>query len=445
LLLALSLSLFVCIIDRLPGVLRSLKVGKVRSANQIESLKYKNRAKLRFPLQNILSKLPRGFRYKIEEVGEEKRIVGTRGSFARLGPTLTHLGLLCLAIGGLTASFLGFTTRVQGLPGDIMENPGFDFKVRVDTFMIQYYPLGLGQWVLVDDAYIGKIIGRDGDDRFLLEVSDPHEETKTVSIEASRLKNQYDIEYDRGNIKDYITMATVLDGDREVGNYRIEVNHPLRYKGFRFYQTSFNTENARVNSSIDSALVVINDPETGEALDSMTVVPDVPYPLPDGSTVLLAQFFPDFRLEGSTPVSASATLRNPAVLLEVWKDGEELYHQWSFLRNPFVHTAPEAAYTFQVNNIYGFKGSAVFATILQVKKTPGTTLIWIGFIFSTLGLLLSFYVIPQKLFLVLKPTDDHHTEVVVGVAANKNPKLFWQRIERWIAHLKESSADVEAS
>ncbi len=289
----------------------------------------------------------------------------------------------------------------------------------------------------MDDAYIGKIVGRDGDDRFLLEVSDPHEETKTVSVEASRLKNQYDIEYDRGNIKDYITMATVLEGDQEVGTYRIEVNHPLRYRGFRFYQTSFNTENARVSAVIDSALVIIEDSKTQEVLDSVIVVPDVPIPLPDGSELLLAQFLPDFRLEGSTPVSASASFRNPAVLLEVWRNGEELYHQWSFLRNPFVHTAPEAAYTFRVQGIYGYKGSAVYATILQVKKTPGTTLIWIGFVFATLGLMFSFYVIPQRLFIALKPLDDKHSEVVIGVAANKNPKLFWQRIERWIERLKE--------
>ncbi len=138
LLLALSLSLFVCIVDRFPSVLRSLKIGKTRPADQIESLAFSSKLKSRLSVQDILSRLPRGFRYKIEEAGQERRVVGTRGSFARLGPTLTHLGLLCLAVGGLTASFLGFTARVQGLPGDVMENPGFDFKVRVDTFMIEY-------------------------------------------------------------------------------------------------------------------------------------------------------------------------------------------------------------------------------------------------------------------------------------------------------------------
>lgn len=442
LLLVLSLSLLTCIIDRLSPALRALKIGAFRDGAQIKALPFFREFKVLEPARDVLKRLPHGLRFKKQESGSGWRVVGVKGALSYWGPILTHAGLLLLAGGGLVASLLGFSTRVQGLPGDVINDPGIDFSVRIDTFMIQYYPLLVGQYVLVDDTYIGKIVKREDDDHFLVETMDSSQPQQAISVEKNRLRNQYDIEFDRSNIKDYITVATILDEGRKNDPVRIEVNHPLRYRGYRFYQSSFNTEKARVTASIDSAVIQILTPD-GAVLDTVVISADRPHRLPDGSELILAQFLPDFRIDGSTPTSASSHLHNPAVKLDVRKDGATLYHQWTFLKNPFRHTSPDANYAFQVLNIFGFKGSSVYATILQVKKNPGYMFIWAGFVLATLGLLLSFYLTPQRFYLTIQEGASGHSEVIAGGTTKRSPDLFSQKFDHWVDRLQNRSGKTK--
>ena len=436
LLLLLSLSLAACIIERIPIALRAMRKPAPRSPDQVMELAVSRKFRVKTPAKNFMKRLPHSFRFTEKRADGEWRLSGLHGALAYFGPILTHSGLLCLALGGLFASWLGFSTRVGGLPGDILSDPGFDFQVRVDSFQIEYYPPGLGQYVLVDDSFIGKIVGRQGDDRFLLETMSPHREMVTIPVEKSRLRNQFDIEMDRGNIKDYITIATVIEDGEEVSRHRIEVNHPLRHKGYRFYQTSFDTENPRVEAHLDSALIEIKRLVDDTVLDTTFIFMNEPIALPDGSELVLADFLPDFRLDGSRASSASGELRNPAVLLEVHNGGREIYHQWSFLHNPFVHTSPEANYSFQLLDISGFKSNVTYSTILEVKKNPGTWLIWLGFILATLGLVLSFYLVPRRLWVVIKEDDKGTREVFMGGTSAKNPDLFARRFETWVQRLQ---------
>lgn len=360
-----------------------------------------------------------------------------------MGPILSHTGLLCLALGGLFASWLGFSTRVGGLPGDILSDPGFGFNVRVDSFNIEYHPLGMGQYVLVDESFIGRIVGRQSDDSFMLETMSSGGEFLTINADKSRLRNQYDIQMDRGNIKDYVSVLTVIEDGREVHHHRVEVNHPMRYKGFRFYQTSFDSDNPLVEARIDSALIIVMRQTDGVVLDTIYISPGKPLELPDGSKLVLARFLPDFRMKGSVAVSVSAELHNPALQFEVRQDGEELYHQWTFLQSPFHHTSPRATYRFQALDIYGISASVSYPTILEVKKSPGSWLIWLGFILATLGLVLAFYLVPQRLWLVVRERGKGRSEVFIGAFSKKNPDIFSRRFDGWVRRLKTGSGDVK--
>ncbi len=438
LLLTLSLSLFTCLIDRLPVVLQSMKVGTPRKSEDIAKKRFAAKFVSVKPAEEIVNNLPALFRFRKSRVENEWRISGLRGALGYAGPTLAHAGLLFLALGGLFLSLAGFKTTVGGFPGDIMTDSGFDFGVRVDSFMIEYYPLGLGQYVLVDDMFIGKIIGREDDDHFILEARSPENELINLTAHKSRLSNQYDIEMDRGNISDYITLATVIEDEQEISKHRIEVNKPLRHKGYRFYQTSFDSENPRVEARIDSALMVVIHLSDDSLVDTVVVSSNLPHRLPDGSEVQLAQFLPDFRMEGSVPTNASASLRNPAVRLDVYENGEKLYHQWSFLTNPFLHTSPEAAYKFQAIDMYGFDATSTFMTILAVQKSTGSWAIWLGFALSTLGMILAFYQTPQRLWVVIKDRQDGVCEVVMAGSSSKNPNLFELKFDGWVQRLKGS-------
>lgn len=440
LLLLLSLSLLTCIIERLPLAIRAMGPGDTRSADEIKNLSISHTLTLSGSAEGLINKLPLLFRFKKEQKSGEWRLSRQRGSLAHLGPILAHAGMLSLVVGGLFTSILGFSTRVSGLPGEVVTDPVFDFSVRIDSFRIEYYPLGLGQYVLVDDSFIGKIVERESDDRFILERRSHEGEFTRVSVEKERLRNRYDIQMDRGNISDYISVLTVIEGDEEILTHRVEVNKPMRHKGYRFYQTSFDTERPRVQATIDSARVALERTADETVLDTLLIAMNEPLELPNDTQLVMTRFLPDFRLQGSTAVSASGELRNPAVMLEVQNAGEELYHQWSFLRSPFHHVAANAVYSFQVLNIFGVQTDVTYATILEVNRNPGYWLIWLGFSLATLGLMLSFYVIPKRIWLAVSDKGADKCEVVVGGFCRKGKDVFSRWFDHWVQRLESRSS-----
>jgi cytochrome c biogenesis protein len=214
----------------------------------------------------------------------------------------------------------------------------------------------------------------------------------------------------------------------------------MRYKGFRFYQTSFDTERPRVLASIDSALMTVERVVDEAVLDTLVVSLNEALDLPNGRQLVMTRFLPDFRLSGSSAVSASGELKNPAVLFEVRNAGEELYHQWSFLKNPFGHVPQGAEYTFQALDIYGFKSDVTYATILEVNKNPGYWLIWIGFALATLGLILAFYLVPKRIWVTIKEEGEGQCQVSVGGYSRKGKDMFSRWFDGWAQRLESRSS-----
>lgn len=438
LLLLLSLSLFACILERIPVALKSMRAGTPKGFAETSKTPHAIVFTIKIKVENILHRLPGWFRLREERSGDEWRLSGHRGLFAHWGPILTHCGLLSLALGGFFTSWLGFNTRISGLPGDIVNNPAFDFAVRIDSFKIEYYPLGIGQYALLDNSFIGKIVARKGEN-FILEMRNQQGESFRKTVDPSRLRNQYDIQMDRGNIKDYISVLTIIENDREVFNHRVEVNHPLRYKGFRFYQTSFDTDHPSVISRIDSALIAIKSRDLFEATDSLWVQPDIPVALPNGDEMVLSRFLPDFRLDGSSAYSASAELHNPAALIVVNSDSPEHYYQWCFLKSAFQHANPEAHYSYLLLDVAGYAGDVTYATILEVKKNPGYGFIWLGFILATLGLVLTFYFTPQRIWIVVREEEGNRCLVALGGTTKRGQEMFKEQLEKWANNIKSAN------
>jgi len=437
LLLLLVISLLACIIDRLPGVIKTMQWGGMRGSEEIGKMGLSKTFNAAGPPADVAKRLPRGFRYLTSQQDGEIRIIGKRAMIAYLGPILAHTGLLALTVGGVVVLGLGYATRVAGVPGDIVTDPAFDFSVRIDSFKIVYHDLGIGQYVMVDDRFLGKIVGREKGDKFLVETRTHEGDLQTMQMGASQLRNQFDIENDRGNIKSYISVLTVLKDGREMLQKRIEVNHPLRYEGFRFYQSSFDPDRPVVNASIDSALVVITRKQDGAVLDTTYLSPHQRYLLPDGSALHLCQFVPDFRMDRGRAASASADLRNPAILLEARRDTVELYHQWSFLRPEFPHTpSSQADYEFKALKLEGFKASVTYPTILEVNKSPGSWIIWLGFILCTVGLILAFYLPPQRIWAAIREKEEGRSSVHLGALSTKNPDLFARKFDHWIEQIR---------
>lgn len=132
---------------------------------------------------------------------------------AKTSPTvITHLGLLLILIGALITGIFGergfmliFKNHNQDTFIDADNKfKTLDFKIYLDNFFIDFY----------DDA---NNLGR--------------------------------------SIKSFKSKVTIFERDREILKKTIEVNHPLTYKGYSFYQASYDQNDFKW-----TGLDVVKDP-----------------------------------------------------------------------------------------------------------------------------------------------------------------------------------------
>lgn len=136
-------------------------------------------------------------------------------------PTIiTHLGLLIILAGALVTGILGekgFMLIYEKHNQDTYIDADnkfktLDFKIYLDDFSIDYY----------DDA---------------------------------KKQARSDAPAGAGFIKDFRSKVVILERDKEILKETIEVNRPLKYKGYSFYQASYDQDNFKW-----TGLDVVRDP-----------------------------------------------------------------------------------------------------------------------------------------------------------------------------------------
>lgn len=245
----LLLSLLTCVIDRTPKVWRDT-FGARFLRDPRSYLEAGIRAELTgaADLAERITRVLRrsGYRVRCEEGEEITLLDGEKYAFSRGGSWLVHVGFIFLILGGAMIARGSYNIRAGGLPGDMLapSEAQWGFNVRIDDFRIEYYPLGEGQLVLVDNQFIGRIVKSRPNGTFDLEMFQP---TRRMlrAVAADRIRNHFEStmgngRLDQPNISDYIATLTIVENGRDIRTERVEVNHPLRYKGYRFYQSSFD-------------------------------------------------------------------------------------------------------------------------------------------------------------------------------------------------------------
>jgi cytochrome c biogenesis protein ResB len=273
----------------------------------------------------------------------------------------------------------------------------------------------------------------------------------TDTVAAPELNNNFDLERDRGNIKDYVSKLTIVESGQEMSSTTmtgsqdkltadIEVNHPLRYKGYRFYQTSYDPENPRVTTTYDSLALEVKRANSGTVLDTIWVKPDQKHPVPETELeVAVMGFYPDFRILDSGPTSISANMNNPAVKLQFFEGDSATFYQFSFLGRQFHQSAGELPVTLQFVDVRNPQSEQSIRTILQVKKSPGTNIIWAGFGLATLGLILAFYTGFYRVWALVEPRDDSRADFYIAVSSRRGGGDPERRFRRVMAELKETT------
>ncbi len=344
-----------------------------RNVNLKESFELKgNSEKILSGIRSIFRK--RFFRFYTSGTDGRVAAFATRGGFSRIGFILIHSGLLILLIGGVVTSKFGYSVYKWGGKGDYIQAPGSKFLVRVDDFKIITTP--------------------------------------------------------RGQIKDYLATLTVVENGKDIVTKKVEVNRPLRYKGFNFYQSSYSM-NAR---AIDSATLRII-PISG-AGDTTVTVPFRKRVLIKGTPYLLevTDFVADFRVENNKVYSASAQPRNPAVQVSVFKGDSLLYKEWSFLYFPDLHKLKNAKLKV---SLLSFRGA--YMTGLEVTTNPGATIILLGIAMMTLGIILSFYMYHKRYWLLMESAHNGKVKLLIGGATTKGKRDFRHEMGEIIKEIKHIS------
>ncbi len=294
----------------------------------------------------------------VGEDGPELHYVSERGRWSRLGVYFVHLSVLVIFAGGIIGSIFGIKGFVNIPEGE-----------KVGTFYTY------------------------GDQRVPIELG--------FSVEC----RDFDVEfYETGGPKEYSSDLVIFDGEKPVKEKIIEVNHPISYKGFTFYQSSYGAYGGLVD-------LELNFRKTGMVLP-MKLEVGRPLRLPENwGWIEVVKFQENYMRMGP----AVLVLRDPG-------NGVKPYQFWVFLRFPkFGEENSKTAEFCVFKNI-----EQRYYTGLQVNKDPGVWVVWIGCIMMILGLYVAFFMSHRRLWLRLAPNPDkvELLRLVLVGNANKNQPSF---------------------
>ncbi len=384
-----ALNIIVCTLTRLSAKLNRASRPKVESeAKALQALKNKDRIKRNAPLQaaqaETVARL-KASRYKIRTsaAGNRVSLLARKRIAGIFGSDVVHVGLLVILAGGVISGLTSVRQNLEMREGQVVSIPATDFSLRLDKFTTLYYP--------------------------------------------------------DGSVKTWISDLTVLEGDRTVLTRKVEVNRPLNYKGFNFYQTSYGY-------NWDSPAVEIGAKKKSDPAYAKKVKVKVGERAllddKDQLTVSVVRFLPDFVLgEGNQPETRSLQPNNPAALVEGFRGGEKIITGWVFANYPDwdqMHSAnakDKAAPTDLVFQLKSFEAGQF--SVLEAAKDPGVPLIWIGCVLVMAGFGLAFYWPTWEIKAVFEETLGK-TDIVLGGLAAKSRESFAVEFEAVAADLRRS-------
>jgi cytochrome c biogenesis protein len=364
----LAMNIFLCSSSRFPRMWSKItrpksEIGKIKSA----TFPYAKQLKRSLSPDEVAEKassITRGIFGKplLSETSEAIAISAERGRMSRLGVYITHLSVLIILLGALTGSVFGFKGFVNILEGETVDRiftrqghgttpKPLGFEVKCDDFRITYY--------------------------------DTNVQEKLV--------------------KEYISTLSFLEDGGEVMKKEVRVNHPLTFKGLRFYQSSYG--------DIPEITVTVESKNQGENF-SLVAHEGERVGIPESEVFFqILKFHPQIHNLGQG--IAMAFFQPMAIPQKFWllKERPKLVDGYRFT----LKAVTQREYTG-----------------LQVMKDPGVWIVWLGCILMVWGLVVAFFFSHQRIW-VLIPRGK--APILVSGTTNKNRMAFERRFNKIIAAL----------
>jgi len=350
-------------------------------AKEISVLKIKENFKKNIGLDTAKKELEKELRskhYRLKEVERENKtfILARKKILGRFGSDIVHIGILIILAGGIISGAGGIRKDLTFSEGEVLDIREAGFKLRLDKFETEYYP--------------------------------------------------------SGSVRDWKSTLTVIENEKPILSKVIEVNHPLTYKGFVFYQSSYGWN--WTNTSIGIWVRKRKDPSFLRKID-MKVGQRVRL---EGENIHISvmHFIPDFIINDRNEVtSRSLQPNNPAALIEGWEGEEKIMSGWIFSKFPDfarIHSEKETDLSFELKN---FKAGQF--SVIQAAKDPGVNFIWVGCTFLMIGLAFAFYWPTREIKVILEESQGK-TEVTAGGIASKSREALQSEFEKIMTSLRRS-------
>ncbi|MFP3982680.1 MAG: cytochrome c biogenesis protein ResB [Desulfurivibrionaceae bacterium] len=358
LLALLTLNLIVCSWKRFPGVWHI--IGKDNLDTDLTKLeKKKEHKKFQTALspQESRGKIVKALKesgWKPREKQRDKNLLlfAEKGAWTRFGVYVVHASILIIFIGALIGKFYGHK-------GSMMI-PETNKKGSIHTFQDRQ-EIQLGFEILCKKFTLSR--------------------------------------YPDGSPKSFVSELAVIEDGKEVLNREIEVNDPLHYKGYTFYQSNY-----KPLEKLLATMKVNDDNMEAELL------------IDPGKEAVWEEGGVRFGVVNRAKTSEPGRFR-----YKVW------FYDGSGSPQEFWLTDGDSTTVETADNSYAFSLKEFYATGLQVTKDPGVWWAYTGFILMMVGLYIAFFLSHRRIWVLIK--EDEKTEITVSGTSNKNKPKFAQTFE----------------
>lgn len=373
LLIIFSVNLIVCSIDRLPNAWRMVTLDNLQSNHdRLDKMPLKAEMTVQADLAAAgpkLQALLRSVGWKAESREKDGGVMlfAQKGAWSRLGAYVIHVSILVVFLGALIGSVFGYKASImfpEGATIDYVFERGsgqpidLGFEMHLENFDIKYYPTGM--------------------------------------------------------VREYRSDLVITDPESAAQPWRVSVlvNHPLKYRGLTFYQSSYEP--------LSEFMINVRNPATGNDRFAL-VPPGRQVNWPDEEVVF-----------GVMNTSTDRTGRVHE--FQIWFDNPGAEPSVFNMRDKQTVTVqrPNGEYTFYIQQRY--------ATGLQVANDPGVWVVYLGFALMCLGLYITFMVTHRRIWAWLTPDGKGGTRLLLCGGSNRNKASFDQRFAELAERLRRDQA-----
>lgn len=320
--------------------------------------------------------------------------------WTRLGVYIVHASVVILLIGGLLGSLFGFEGFVNIAEGEmthtvLLRNSGkpiqLGFDIRCEDFDVSFYPSGMP--------------------------------------------------------KEYRSRLSIIENGQTVLQKDILVNHPLRYKGINFFQSSYGElpPERSITAVPEEIDLSFTSKETGMVYNKKVRIGEkitIPEDLGEFEIKEFKNSY-DFRGKELGPALIGTLAQKNGVAVEVVLP---LKFPGFDRMGPMINPQRNDAVLISIDDMGSLPGQQTkrFYTGLQVTRDPGVWVVYTGFVLMIIGCIITFFMSHQRLCIEVVRSG-RQSLVTVSGNANKNKLGMRRKVEAIVDELIETGDGPEDS